>query len=95
MASKTLVPRGLSRIQAARDVSDPLCWGRHRQPSWYRRPRLLSHGKCPVYNCKRLLERRVRVGSTHRFSGETLAKDFGVLVDEQVLDGIGIAFSSC
>lgn len=32
------------------------------------------------------------MGSSYCLSGEALAEDFGVLMDEQVLDGIRIAF---
>lgn len=92
------LPPSPIRIPADRDVSDQPSLEKHPRPSWFRTQVLPLHGKFPVSSPGRI---RYGDGGTppqigafsHSLSREPLAKYFGVLVDEEILDGILVTLS--
>jgi hypothetical protein len=88
------LPPSPTQILAGQGVSDQPSLEKHPRPSWFRTPVPPSHGKFPVLAINmRRYARHQKKRCSHSLPREPLAKNFGVLVDEEVLDGILVTLS--
>lgn len=88
------VPPSRCQRQASQDGSVQPSLGTHLPPSWCRTPTLPLRGKYPVSRWLSVTMKNHRRKGTDGLSGETLAQNLGVLVDEEVLRGVLVTSTS-